>query len=385
MRHPFWKWTQWASWLCVGLSGCLHSQDWRAAVSKPLTRPVADRRESLPQPKVIGPLRKEKTTFVPSTSLPAPTVVASPPVRTSVPIVSGPRPLSSKVGAPPVSHVTPSAIVARPPALTASGMDGASRRAAEAIQPPTTKDEAQPRGAKVHEAVFIPPPAPPASPATSPLPVQIPAPQLTAEPPPVVQTVRAPQSPANMQTPTREVFAEFERTIPLRKANVVQESAAPAEDDEIVVAPEREPTVPRTLPLIIPAGTSTPVIQPGVPRSLPPIAAKELPDVTDTITTAPDSLPADLEQVARPRDVALLVEQVFEDLRQRRLDQARQRTAWLKQIVTSRESALEETLAARQAGVAAEPKRLHVDQHAAPVHKTPSDKLLDDEEFKNRP
>ena len=107
--------------------------------------------------------------------------------------------------------------------------------------------------------------------------------------------------------------------------------------------------------------------------------------MTDTITTAPDASHADLEQVARPRDVALLVEQVFEDLRQRRLDQARQRTAWLKQIVTSRESALEETSAAKQAGVAAEPQRLHVDQHAVPVEQALSEKLLDGDEFKNRP
>ena len=107
--------------------------------------------------------------------------------------------------------------------------------------------------------------------------------------------------------------------------------------------------------------------------------------MSDIITTAPDSLPADLEQIARPRDVAVLVEQVFEDLRQRRLDQARQRTAWLKQIVARRESALEETSAAKQISGSAEPQRLHADPHAAPVDKALSEKLLDDEEFKNRP
>ena len=203
--------------------------------------------------------------------------------------------------------------------------------------------------------------------------------------PPVVQTVRAPQSPANMQTPAREVFAEFERTIPLRHTSVPRKFAPPVEDDEVVVVRKREPTTPRPLPSIIPAGTSVPVIQPGVPRSLPPVSAKELPDVTDTLNPSPDLPHADLEQIARPRDVALLVEQVFEDLRQRRLDQARQRTAWLKQIVTRRESALEETLSAKQASVAAEPKRLHVDEHAVPANAMPSEKLLDDDEFKNRP
>ena len=107
--------------------------------------------------------------------------------------------------------------------------------------------------------------------------------------------------------------------------------------------------------------------------------------MSDTITTAPESMHADLEQAARPRDVAVLVEQVFEDLRQRRLDQARQRTAWLKQLVSRREPALEESSAAKQAGTRAEPQQLRVDQSAAPVHKSPSDKLLNDDEFPNRP
>ena len=419
MRHPFWKSTPWASWLCVGLSGCLHGQDWRAAVSKPLTRPVADRRESLPQPKVIGPLRKEKAPFVPPTNLPTPAIVLSPPAHTSVPSVSGPRVSSSRASSLPVSHVTPRALAARPAALTASGMSGVSQIATEIIQPRTTHDEAQPRGAKVLEAEFVPPPAPPAAPPTSPLTVRPSVPQLTAEVPSVVQTVRTPQPPdgsrivsgtalaagiavknntalpvasaiplnvsAIGQTPTREGFAEFERTISLRNVRGAQAPAPSEADDDIVVAPEREPTTSRSLPLIIPAGTSATLIQPGVPRSLPPVSTKELPDVSDTITTVPDSPPADLEPITRPRDVAVLVEQVFEDLRQRRLDQARQRTAWLKQIVTRRESALEETSAAKQAGIATEPQRLHVDQHAVPVDKAPSEKLLDDDEFKNRP
>ena len=41
------------------------------------------------------------------------------------------------------------------------------------------------------------------------------------------------------------------------------------------------------------------------------------------------------KSTARPRDVALLVEQVFEDLRQRRLDDARERTEWLTRLVAS--------------------------------------------------
>ena len=399
MRHPFWKWTQWTSWLCVGLSGCLHGQDWRAAVSKPLMRPVADRRESLPQPKVIGPRRDHRTSFVPPANSPVPAVVVSPSTRTPMPIVSGPRAVSSKLGVPTANHATPSAIVTRPTALTASGMGSVSHSTAAAVQPPTTKDEAQPRGAKIHEAAFIPPPVPPAVPLMADLPQKsVPAtgerggvsPPLDSQETGGLTPPRSPEHlmddrAKNQAHPSREVFAEFERTIPLRKPSVTQEPAATTEDDEVVVAPKREPIAPRPLPMIIPAGTSAPVIEPGVPRSFPPVSAKELPDVTDIITTAPDSPDPNLEQVARPRDVAVLVEQVFEDLRQRRLDQARQRTAWLKQIVTRRESALEETSPVKLSSDASEPRRLHVDEHAAPVNTTPSEKSLDDNEITNRP
>ncbi|MBC7817959.1 MAG: hypothetical protein IAG10_13795 [Planctomycetaceae bacterium] len=430
MRHPFWKWTGWLSWLSVGLSGCLHGQDWRAAVSKPLTRPVADRRETPLQPKVIGPLRKSKTTFVPPTSIPAPAVVALPPTHASVPAASGPRSLPSKLNASPMGHVTPSAITARPPALTASDKNRASRISTEAIRPPTTQDEAQPRGAKVLEAEFIPPPVPPAAPPPSLLPAQTPVSPITAKVLPVVQAVAAPPPSVNVQTPTRGGFAEFERRIPVkndaetnlqfhssptrkrgtmpadprlrvglgssasdgvisapfvRNTGVTQESTPPADDNEIVVVPEREPTTPPPMPLIVPAGRYVPISQLVVPQSLPTESAKELPDVSDIITTEPDSPNADLERIARPRDVAVLVEQVFEDLRQRRLDQARQRTAWLKQIVTRRELAVEEASAAKPVSVSAEPQRLNLDPNAVPVDKAPSEKLLDDEPSINRP
>ena len=51
-------------------------------------------------------------------------------------------------------------------------------------------------------------------------------------------------------------------------------------------------------------------------------------------TQLTDTLPEG--SAAQPRDVALLVDQVFEDLRQRRLADARQRTEWLKQLVARR-------------------------------------------------
>ncbi len=61
-------------------------------------------------------------------------------------------------------------------------------------------------------------------------------------------------------------------------------------------------------------------------------AKQETPDVVQQQLT--DTLPKG--SAAQPRDVALLVDQVFEDLRQRRLADARQRTEWLKQLVARR-------------------------------------------------
>jgi hypothetical protein len=264
-------------------------------------------------------------------------------------------------------------------------MDGAARYQAEAIKPPTTQEEAQPRGIKLVEANFIPPPAPPAAPPTSPLSDQTPAPALTSATPLPAQAARASQPSSNNESTARETFAEFERTIPLSSTNSTRKPEPRVEDDVIIVDPKLEPAAPQSLPVIIPAGTSAPAIEPAVPRSLPPIEAKELPDVTDTTNPTSDLPPANLDQLSRPRDVAVLVEQVFEDLRQRRLDHARQRTSWLKQVVTRRESALDENSAAKPVGVAAEPRRLRVDQHALPVDQAPSEKLLDDDESLNRP
>ncbi len=288
-------------------------------------------------------------------------------------------------------------------------MNRVSRISAETIRPPTTKDEARPRGATMAEADFIPPPVPPASSPVSPDSTQKQLAPITAEvssasqrvsekregeapaeprtagrhasagaPPSAVpasqvaaQTIRTFPLSEGMSTSNRDGFAEFERSIPRKHQNVAvpQQFAPPAEEDEIVVVPAHEPTASPSLPLIIPAGRSVPISQIAVSQSLPMTSAKELPDVSDIINTEPDLPNADLERVARPRDVAVLVEQVFEDLRQRRMDQARQRTAWLKQIVTRRELAVEEALSSKTDSVSAEPQRLRIDPNAVPVDK----------------
>lgn len=385
MRHPIWKWTGWLSWLGVGLSGCLHGQDWRAAVSKPLTRPVVDQWAAPKNPFVVGPLRQDQRTFVPPSNVSAANIDASLPAHTPVPRFVGQRRSPPKTKVPAVGHITPSAITASPPALTASGTDRLARSTAEAIQPATIIDEAQPRGAKVLEAEFIPPPVPPAAPSPSDPPDEQSAAQITAEAPPVIPVIHAPPPTKSRPAPTQEGFAEFERMIPLRKAEITREPAPWTDDEEIAVAQEIEPITPQPLPLIIPSGATRPVHRPLASQSVPLASVKELPDVPDTTITASDSSNADPERIVRPRDVAVLVEQVFEDLRQRRLDQARQRTAWLKQVVSRRESDREMTSATKQASVSSEPQRLRADLQAAPLENTPTRKILDDDEFKNRP
>lgn len=347
MRYPFWKWTKWVSWLSVGLSGCLHGQDWRAAISQPRVRQVADRREMTPQPKVIGPRRTTKPNFVPPNNN-----KATPLAPKAMPRVSSPHVRPSTSNLPPVAHATPPAIAARPPAFTASGKVSAAQYQNEPIRPPTTHDEAQPRGAKVIPVEFVPPPAPPAAPPTLPLPVPMPASCLTATP-------SAPN-----------VFAEFERLIPRRTSDITRVpdgSAAPEKFDEIVVVPQQEPTPPAALPVIIPARTFMTTNPPVVPQSLPPISPPESLEMTDISANTTESPSADQEPLARPRDVAVLVEQVFEDLRQRRLDEARQRTQWLKQLVAKRLPVPRDITAEEPDSGRGEPQRLRVDPGAAPV------------------
>ena len=387
MRYPFWKWTGWLGLLSVGLSGCLHGQDWRAAVSKPLTRPVADRRESVPTPKFVGPVRKERTPFVPPPFTPTPITINPQSTPAPKPIVTGPRPSPVKTAPTSIGHVTPSAITARPLSFTASDLNRTSPISTEAIQPPTTHDEAQPRGAKMLEAEFVPPPAPPAMiPATL---TQSPpsASPMTGHDEPIVNTVQAVSPTLATSTTTQDGYAEFERSIPRRNPSKSQprEPVPQSDDREITVVPMPEPTAPPSMPIIVPAGRTAPVSAVEVPQSFPTESEKEWPDVSDIITTEPDSPDAETEQVARPRDVAVLVEQVFEDLRQRRLDQARQRTAWLKQIVTKREIALEKSASTKRGNRTAEPKRLNLDSSAIPVDQSPSHKLLDDESTFGRP
>lgn len=361
MRHPFWRWT---GWLSIGLTGCLHGQDWRAAVTKPTTRPVADRIESRLQPKVVGPFRNGPPKFVPSAEVAtSPSTVARPVTNNSVqhspqevtrPAAIKPEPQSQK------TRITPVGLELPPQALT------------------TPQTVAPAASAGIRQAVSTAPISP---------------------------------SPAIVELPRTGPFAEFERTIPLRRSVVATLPVPPAESVEVIVVEKSQPVDATVLPIITPAGAlispKLVAVQGSHSRSLEPedsaeddqprglfsksaVPAKEMPDVTDaTDVTAKEFSSTDSEPAVRPRDVSVLVDQVFEDLRQRRMTDARQRTEWLKQLVRNRAPANpskvvgEESSFGTEESRPSEPRRLDVDPQATAVEKAAPETFFDDEETKS--
>lgn len=355
MRHPFWRWT---GWLSIGLTGCLHGQDWRAAVSKPLTRTVADRCESRPVPKVVGPLRNVSPKFaLPAEVAAQPALAAQPvaikrvpqfPPEVSLPPAAPPEERSRKSLVTPVGHAVSATI-------PQTVVQAASAETPQSVRP---------------------------SPVT---------PSLVVEAP-----------------PRTGPFAEFERAIPMRQSVVASLATPQAEPAEVIVVEPRKPEPSTALPVITPAGaiiSAKPVVTQSSrsesstpedsslddrPRGLfskSAVPAKELSDVTEiTAVPAKDLIRAEAELSVRPQDVAVLVEQVFEDLRQRRLNDARQRTAWLKQLVKQRAPASpakvlgEEVPAASDGERSVEPRRLESNPQATAVEKSAAETFFDDDE-----
>lgn len=361
MRYPFWRWT---GWLSIGLTGCLHGQDWRAAVTKPTTRPVADRIESRPQPKVVGPFRRGQPKFTPSTEVATPPSVAARPAT------------SNRAHQFPQEVTLPTAIKS---------------------EPPSQKTQITPVG---HQ---LPLPAPTTSQAI--------APAASVGIPQAVSPSPASPSPVIVEPPRTGPFAEFERTIPLRRSAIANAPVSPAEPVEVIVVEKSQPAEATVLPIITPAGaliSSKPVaVQGSHSRSFEPedsaeddqprglfsksaVPAKEMFDVTDaTDATAKEFSSTDSEPAVRPRDVSVLIDQVFEDLRQRRMNDARQRTEWLKQLVRNRapgnpsKVVEEESSVITEESRSSEPRRLDVGSQATSVEKPALETFFDDEENKS--
>lgn len=293
--------------LTLGLAGCIHGFDGR----KTSTQSVADQNSSAPM--VVGPFRKPTSRFTPPAAKPAGKQTAAD-AKPSKPTVS------KRESLPRLEEIN------KPQAKTASTKEPTVRRDSHVI--PTEYQQNHQAMPAEQEPVYFPDDEPIQPPVTTPQ-------KLSAK--------KKAEPAANAVTSEPAPFAEFERAIPITskpdKPKILPvsgkepvqappaESSSEAESSPLSStgkgsdgsAPQAEP-----LPTIIPlpkASTLTPQ------RELPPPATGLSKEQT------PVAEPS--KATARPRDVALLVEQVFEDLRQRRLDDARERTEWLKRLVTS--------------------------------------------------
>ncbi len=292
MRHPFWTWT---GWLTLSLAGCIHGFDGR----KTSTQSVSD--QSTSAPLVVGPFRKSPERFAPTDG------------KTALRGGKSAKPsLPKQVPLPPVAE----AQLTAPKSL--------SNKAPEVrYDSQVVPAQFQPQKTLPQEPVFFPDDVPPQSvvTATQSIPISKPS------------AINAPSEPAP--------FAEFDRAIPLStKSNDSKVTPASSKEPILTPAAENETDVAQngvavdevesseseapanSLPMIFPAQTTTPVNAPRELPSQPTGLFQERASVAETS-----------KSTAGPRDVALLVEQVFEDLRQRRLDAARERTEWLKRLV----------------------------------------------------
>ena len=360
MRHPFWRWT---GCLCIGLTGCLHGQDWREAVTSHKIQSVADRRESRPQSKVVGPLRSGQSKLVP------PPQVATPPVIAARPTAA--KPFKS------VPQFAPK--VTRPPAKEP---EARSRR---------TQDIEVGLGV-MSKVQAIP---------------QVVVPAVSAGMLQATSTAATAPSTSIVELSHSESFAEFERAIPMGRSISASTPALPETPFENIGVDESESENVTAMPVINPAGafvaTKSRTTQNSQVRSLKAeesasddlprglfsksaVLAKELPEVTETSSAETNLSKANDEPSVRPQDVSILVEQVFEDLRLRRLNDARQRTEWLKQLVMKRVPANAANVVRDGGSMESkdnhfgEPRRVEVDPRATAVEKVVPDSFVTDEE-----
>lgn len=293
MTQPFWRWT---GWLSLGLAGCLHGDVRQSQVRVgPSARPGS---------QSVVPVSEQRA----HARLLSATMAANPQSATTAGETSAAEPATSDPGA--------TFRVAIP------GPTMGSARSTSNDCPTCSREEcALPRTTDSTPSEFVPEAIPAAElPATDT--VQTPPPMtITPYRPPVAWVAEEPR-PFTPKTPVR----------PLSQAAPARTSGKPSLDDDFfpddhessATAPVRQASNQKPL-------DSPPHDQPVETTEPQRTKMQESPDVAEQLA---NTLPE--ESVAQPRDVALLVDQVFEDLRQRRLADARQRTEWLKQLVARR-------------------------------------------------
>ena len=204
------------------------------------------------------------------------------------------------------------------------------------------------------------------------------------------RAIPAAMSPAVHAAREPSPFAEFDRAIPLASKGS-KSPVTPVDHREPVLAPPAESDVEfvtdkpeaEDAELSEPNWDALPMIVPAQQFSTKSTAPHELPPQVTGLFQERSSVAETSKPTARPRDVAVLVEQVFEDLRQRRLDDARERTEWLKRLVAkggnptrtttdAADATAESSQSQAEDHAASEPQRLQVDDGAALSRETNS-------------
>ncbi len=356
MRHPFWRWT---TCLSLGFAGYVHGFE-----SREVTAPKAADSRPATRPMVVGPFRRSPTSSAASSR---PAAVSRPDINKTN-ITSNKLPLATT---PPQNKLASEIKTDNNADKSANAQEATNLR----------EDCAYPRGAKIVTAQFVPG-APPAEIAPEESSSEVLLSQVT-----VTQPARTNAPPSNEP----RAFAEFDRAIPInnRAARATAEGTVETDSDdnddegnsEYFFPKNIEPRPRQIMPVIVPA--EIPVASQVAARPLKPIANRLKTERSameeSTATTKPQ-----LASKTRPQDLAVLVEQVFEDLRQRRLSDARDRTEWLKRTVANSASTSAKSLSEdvdpksldASSGVSSnasrEPKRLNADSNAVSTKSSAS-------------
>lgn len=356
MRHPFWRWT---TCLSLGFAGYVHGFE-----SREVTAPKAADSRPATRPMVVGPFRKSP-------------ISSAAPSRTSATF----RPDAHKTNI--ASNKLP--LPTTPPQNKLASETQADNKADKSVNTQGTtslrEDCAYPRGAKIVTAQFVPG-APPAELSSEESSSEVLLSQVTVTQPP-----RTNAPPSNEP----RAFAEFDRAIPINNrvtpapAEGTAETKSDDNDDEgnseYFFPKNIEPRPRQTMPVIVPA--EIPVASQVAARPLKPVVNR-LKTERSAMAESTATTKSQLAAKTRPQDLAVLVEQVFEDLRQRRLSDARDRTEWLKRTVANSASTSAKPLSEDadpksldassdvSSSASREPKRLNADSNAVPAKASAS-------------
>ncbi len=337
MRHPLWRLT---SWLSLSLAGCVQGWEGRKSVSKT----DGERKVVSVRPLIVGPFAKKPAPFVSrpeslNVAVEAP-VIERPQVEPR-PKGTGQISKADAIGNTadetpglfaasiairkeitpylPSQATSPASVVPLPKPLSVLQRDSARPIESEVIS-----------NSQVNVVEYVPQPVPPSEEVA---PVSNPS-EVVSLPKPAAPLVRVTEA-----TNSSGGFAEFERTVAAQSGVTAKPIEAPiervtdsnSEDVEYFPLDATARVAEVQLPVIVPAmrAEKPASTSPPLTNSSPITNSSERAAVAD-----PSTPPVAMSGSApRASEVARLVDQVFDDLRKHRVQEARQRTEWLRKMV----------------------------------------------------